>query len=140
MSFLRATALIIHGCGLVLGAFFAATAVGSVFDNFANDIPGVALSRIAVAVALASLTAAYGLALAWRGFTPIAPFLFAFSYGALGLIIHGNTRAMAKNFAPSPMHDVIDLNVAAMVQIAVVVGVALLGWVWTMRQSRFPLL
>ncbi len=140
MNAVRVIALVVHVVGLVLGAFFAAVAIGSVLENFESDSRELALSRIATAAALVIVLMAFGFALVRRGFVIAAPAMFALSFGSVGFIVAANTRIMAKHFAPAGPEELDALYSAAAIEIGVVSALALLCWVWTVRNSQFPLL
>lgn len=134
----RAALLLIHGSGLALGAVVSAMAVLSVAENLAQDFPELALHRIAVALALAAVTAGFAAILPARGFTSAAPFLFALSFAGVCLVVDMNTRVMAKGFAPS---EPTSLDYAISIgEIVAACIVAYLAWDWTKRLSRFPLI
>jgi hypothetical protein len=129
----------LHIAALAFGIYVAGAAVDSFFAKVGRDITTVALSRIAVAASLITVTFAYGALLARNGFTLIAPPLFAVSYIVVGIVIDMTTRAMAKGFATATPSELPLLYGMAIAQIAAVAALAFLAWRWTRSRSRFPL-
>ena len=136
----RAVMLLVHLAALGVGLVVAFLVVQSFVQNAAGDSPEIALSRIATAATLVAIVLAFVMILQWRGFSPDAPFYFALSYAAVGAVVSGNARAMAKQFAPAAPNEVTFMYVTSSAQIAVVCLLALGAWAWTYQRSRFPLI
>lgn len=137
MKAARTILLLLHIGGLAIGAFVAGLAALSVIDNFGSDSPERAAHRIASAAALFLVTVAFGRVFVLRGFTPLAPLLFALSFIGVGVVVNVNTLLVAKNFAPSEA-TALDYVVSTS-EIAVACLLAWAALMWTRRQSRFPL-
>jgi hypothetical protein len=127
----------LHIGGLAIGAFIACVATLSVIENFASDSAMRSAHRIATAAALLLITVGFGSVFVLRGFTPIAPLLFALSFIGVGVVVNVNTLLIAKGFAPSEA-TTLDY-VVSISQIAVVCLLAWAALMWTGRRSRFPL-
>jgi hypothetical protein len=138
-NFARTFFLVLHVSALAVGAVIAGMAVASVIENFPDDVPNVALSRIATAATLGLMTAAYALTLFRRGFTPAAPFLFAASYFLGGFFVDAYGRALAKAFAGAATAQIEGLYLGAVAKIVFALAISFVLWFWTHRKSRFPL-
>jgi hypothetical protein len=114
-------------------------AIGSVVENLPRDSQDVALSRIATAATLVTLTVAYALTLARRGFAKPAPFLFGTSFLVTGITVDMYGRAIAKSPAPFALEELPAVFGGALVPLAIVLSGSLAAWLWTHRKSRFPL-
>lgn len=137
MKIARTVLLLLHISGLAIGALLTCLATLSVIDNFASDSLMRATHRIATAAALFLVTAGFGSVFVLRGFTPLAPLLFALSFIGVGVVVNINTLLMAKDFAP---FEATTLDyVVSISQIAVVCLLAWAALIWTGRRSRFPL-
>jgi hypothetical protein len=133
----RTALLLLHIGALAVGAIIAGLAAVSVIDNFASDSVMRAAHRIASAAALFLVTVGFGSVFVLRGFTPLAPLLFALSFVGVGVVVSINTLLMAKDFAPSEART-LDY-VVSISQIAAVCLLASAALIWTARRSRFPL-
>jgi len=131
---------LVHLAALGLGLFLAFLAAQSVIQNFASDSPEVALSRIATVATLVAIVLGFVMILQWRGFVADAPFFFVLSYAAVGAVVSGNSRGMAKQFAGVPVGDLPSAYLTSGAQIGVVCLLALGAWIWTFQRSRFPLI
>jgi hypothetical protein len=129
----------LHIGGLAIGAFITYLATLSAIDNLATDSVELAAYRIANAAALFLVTAGFGSVLVSRGFTPIAPFLYAISFGLTGWIVNLYGRGFAKTFAPASSEELPALYAIGVTFIAVAIAIVLLSLMWARKQSRFPL-
>jgi hypothetical protein len=98
------------------------------------------LSRAALAVTLSAVTASFCFTLARRGFAVVAPPAFAVAFTALAITVGPFSSAAAKGFAPAAPAELPELYATGILSIAVALVVAVAGWIWTYRASRFPLL
>jgi hypothetical protein len=140
MEAFRRIALFVHVVGLAFGLFMAVVAFDSVVTNFATDYWNVALSRIATATSVTAVAVSFCLLLPLRGFTPVAPALFAISFAIVAFMVQANGRAMAKSFAPADPSEFGFLYGMAIAQILFAFAVAVSAWLWTYRHSRHPIL
>lgn len=140
MKSVRIVLLLVHIGGLALGAFITYLATLSVIDNFVTDSVGLAAHRIANAATLFLITAGFASVLVSRGFTPIAPFLYAISFGLMGWIVNLYGRGFAKNFAPASSEELPALYAIGVIFIAAAIAIVLLSLMWTRRRAHFPLL
>jgi hypothetical protein len=124
---------------LITGVYIAATPAISML-SVASDVSSVMFSRVAVFLALISLTLAYSAALARNGFTLIAPLLFVVSYLGVAVVFEVAVRAIAKGFPTAPSEDLPFYYAVAITEITAVAALAYLAWRWTKTRSRFPLL
>jgi hypothetical protein len=133
----RTALLMLHVGGLALGLAIAGMATFSVVENLPRDLPEVAAHRVATAASLCAVAVGFALVLLWRGFTNLAPLIFALSFGVVGIVVDLNTLLMAKHFAPFEATTA-DYLFAAGKSVAAIVA-ALLAMIWTATRSRFPL-
>jgi hypothetical protein len=139
VELVRGAILTLHVAALITGVYIAATPAISML-SVASDVSSVMFSRIAVFVALISLTVAYSVVLVRNGFTLIAPLLFVVSYLGIAVVFEVAARAIAKGFPPAPSEDVPFHYAVAITEITAVAALAYLAWRWTKSRSRFPLI
>lgn len=136
---MRAALLVVYIAELVAGAFIAALAIGSAFDNAGTDSFELFVGRTAVAAALVTVLIAFAALLATRGFTPAAPVLFAISYIAAGFVA-ASTRGVAKGFPSAAVSELPELYATFAAIIVVAIAISAAAWWWTRRLSRLPLM
>jgi hypothetical protein len=140
MRVMRRVALALHIAGLTVGVFLSVGAAHSVLENMPTDSTHRIEQRVATAFALALVTAAFCFVLVRRGFAVLAPLMLVTSYALFSVVVAMYSNGLAKGFAPAAPDELPALYANASLMIAGGFVIAVAAWIWTYRNSRFPLL
>ena len=127
---------LLHAAMLLAGGALMVEWLTSTNEHFAKQDFYVALGELTTALVVLALCAAYAYVLLRHGFSPLAAFLFMFTYPLLGLILNMSLRVMAKEFAPATPEQAQLGYIQYSTLIVVICGLAVAGVVAADRVAR----